>query len=115
MTRSATSRLNFGSRDRSILDRRIRYDSSVTDIVSAGASSGQATRPTSSSVPAGRSNQLAMAGAVPSRQIPAPPVASALASSGRSRELAGSGSAGGAAGAEGADVLAGLSLFAKST
>src|SRR5215469_491051 len=47
MTHSVTSRLNLGSRDRSILDRRIRYDSSVTGLVAAGSVSGRITQPTS--------------------------------------------------------------------
>jgi hypothetical protein len=47
MTRSVTSRLNFGSRDRSILDRRIRYDSSVTELIATGSVSGGITQPTS--------------------------------------------------------------------
>src|SRR5215469_13075414 len=47
MTRSVTSRLNLGSRDRLILDRRIWYDSSVTGPTAprSGPVGGETVRP----------------------------------------------------------------------
>src|ERR1700691_525412 len=69
MTRSVTSRLCLGRRDRSMRERRIRYASASADCGPGGISPGQVTGPSPPPPPTGApaSRRLALAGTSQSR------------------------------------------------